>query len=64
MLTYTNKGANIINTIVTESLFKCCEPIARVQLDDDDIPNDIFSGMRIVITQNIDKKNGVVNVRT
>ena len=33
VLAYMNKGANIINTIVTESLFKGCEQIARVQLD-------------------------------
>ena len=42
VLTFTNKAANIVNNIVSESLFQGCEPIACVQLDNNDEPR-IFS---------------------
>lgn len=61
VLTYTKKGANFINNSIANFLFQGCQPIAIAKLDNDDGPLNIHLGMRVMVTQNIDKTKGVVN---
>jgi ATP-dependent exoDNAse (exonuclease V) alpha subunit len=47
--------------LVLKNLFNPNLHVGTVQMDNDDPPTNIFKGMRIILTQNRDKKNGVVN---
>jgi hypothetical protein len=60
-VTVSRNAVSRINTLVLQNLFTSNLHVAKVQMDNDDPPTDIFKGMRIILTQNRDKKNGVVN---
>ena len=49
-----------INTLVLQNLFSPNMCVGNIQMDSDDPSVNIYRGMRIVIKQNRDKKNGVV----
>lgn len=61
VLTFTKKAANHVNTTIGNALFSAQRPLLCAQLDCDLPPMPIYKGMRIVITQNRDKENGIVN---
>ena len=46
---------------MTARLFHDVTPLATAQLNNDLPPTNIYTGMRMVITQNRDKANNVVN---
>ena len=64
VLTFTKKAANHINNININAIFDRQQPLAHVQLDCDLPPMPIYQGMRVVVTQNRDKPNGIVNGQT
>ena len=51
-LTFTNNGANNLNSMIVSMLFKNMQPIATCQLDSDTNITPIYQGMRVMITQN------------
>ena len=61
ILTVTCAGANKVNRIAVETLFRNETPLCRVQCDCDLPPIPIYRNMSVIITQNRDKPNGVVN---
>ena len=61
VLTFTKKAANRINSVIVNTIFQNKQPLCTAQLDSDSPPMPVYSGMRVVITQNRDKANGVVN---
>ena len=61
ILTFTNNAANRVNRIIITKLIHQQNPVACLQLDCDLPAINIYNGMRVVITQNRDKANGVVN---
>lgn len=63
-LTVSRKAVARINALILQHLFQRDLYVGTVQMDNDDVPCDIFKGMRIILTQNRDKRNGVVNGQT
>ena len=61
ILTFTKNAANRINEVVISSLFQTHQPLTYAQLDCESPPMPLYKGMRVMITQNRDKPNGVVN---
>ena len=61
VITFTNEAANRVNNVVINVIFKNQQPLAVLQLDCNLPPMPIYLQMRVVITQNRDKPNGVVN---
>ena len=61
VLTFTSRAANRINKLIVETIFQNKQPLCTAQLDCELPPMPIYAGMRVVITQNRDKLNGVVN---
>ena len=61
ILTFTKAAANRANHVIINSHFHKENPLALLKLDCDLPPINIYFGMRVVITQNRDKCNGVVN---
>ena len=61
ILTFTKSAANRANDIVIKTIFNKQSPIAVLQLDCDLPPVNIYSGMRVVITQNRNKSCGIIN---
>ena len=61
VLTFTKKAANQINSLIMNTIFQNKQPLCIAQVDSDLPPMPVYSGMRVVITQNRDKPNGVVN---
>ena len=60
-LAVSRNAVSQINTIVLQNLFRPNMCVGNIQMDSDDPPVNIYRGMRIVIKQNRDKRNGVVN---
>ena len=60
ILTFT-KAANRANQVIINSIFRNEDPLASLKLDCDLPATNIYYGMRVMITQNRDKINGVVN---
>ena len=50
-----------MNDIAVQTLFMANTAFASVQMDNDDKHMLLYKGMRVIITQNRDKKNGVIN---
>lgn len=61
LLTFTKKASNRANSVILQAIFTNKSPLMHAQLDCDLQPMPIYAGMRVVITQNRDKANGVVN---
>lgn len=61
ILTFTKNASNHCNKVIVNHLFHNINPIGCLQLDCDLPPMNIFTGMRVVVTQNRDKLNGIVN---
>ena len=59
-LTITRQGCRIINDAITSHIFSDSIAIGEV-LDADFEPCNLFQGMRIVITQNLNKTHDIVN---
>ena len=60
-LTVSRNAALRINRLILENLFNANLLVGTVEMDNDEGPTNIFKGMRIMFTQNRDKKNGIVN---
>lgn len=63
-LTVSRNAVTRINNLILENLFVDSLRVGTLQMDDDQGTRGIFKGMRVVITQNRDKKNGIVNGQT
>ena len=50
-----------INNLVKQNFFSVDMCVGTVQMDNDEPPVNIYRGMHVVFSQNMDKKNGVVN---
>ena len=50
-----------INSLILQNFFPENLCVGTVQMDNDEPSVNIYKGMRVVFTQNRDKKNGVVN---
>ena len=61
LLTFTSNAANNVNAMLLSMLFKNSQPIGNCQLDSDTKMTSIYQGMRVMVTQNCDKKRNVVN---
>ncbi len=61
ILTFTKNATNHINQLIANTIFRNSKELAIVQLDCDLPPIPIYFAMRVVISQNRDKVNGVVN---
>lgn len=59
-LTVSRRSANRINRVALERLFSD-PPLDIIQYDCDMPPMPVYRGMKVLVTQNRDKKNGVVN---
>ena len=60
-VTISRNAVTRINMLVLKNLFTANLHVGTVQMDNDNPPTNIFKGMRIILMQNRDKKNGVVN---
>lgn len=60
-LTVSRSAVSKINNLILKNVFSQNHAIANIQMDNDEPPTDIYKGMRVLITQNRDKKNGIVN---
>ena len=64
ILTVSRRATHTINRIAVEQLFAKETPLAHVKYDNEIDLSPIYKEMKVVITQNRDKKNGVVNRQT
>ena len=60
-LAVSRNAVSRINSLVLQNLFPPNTSVGNVQMNNDELPVNIYKGMRVVIMQNRDKKNGVVN---
>lgn len=60
-LTVSRNAVSRINNLILHNVFSQNLCVATIQMDNEDPPTNIYRGMRVVITQNRDKKNGIVN---
>ena len=61
VLTVSRKAAMKVNRILIRNLFSQDTPLASVPCDDSEENIPIYRGMRVMITQNRDKRHGVIN---
>ena len=61
VLTVTRNASRIVNDAVINALFQDATPLAKIQCDCEMYPINIYQKMRVNVTQNRDKPNGVVN---
>ena len=62
ILTVNRKGADMVNDVVVEYLFKDHEPLGYISMDMENTQRKpIYRGMRVMITHNVHKESGVVN---
>jgi hypothetical protein len=61
MLTVSRKATCRVNRIVIECILSNLTPLGTVQMDCDLPPMPIYRGMKVMVTQNRDKVDGVVN---
>ena len=60
-LTVSHAAANRVNSIVIARMFQDKTPVSRIPLENDVQEFFPFRDMRVVVTQNLDKRTGVVN---
>lgn len=60
-LTVSRNAVSRINSLILQHLFATGLYLGTVQMDNKETPCDIFKGMRVILTQNRDKRNGIVN---
>lgn len=60
-VTVSRKATNFINEIAINFLFADCIPLMHAQFDCDLPPLPLYQNLPVVITQNRDKKNGIMN---
>ena len=60
-LTVSRNAVARINNLILRNLLPGSMLLGAIQMDNDQPPSNIFRGMRVIITQNRDKKNGIVN---
>ena len=61
VLTVSRNAAQKMNDIAVQTFFMGKTAFASVQMDNAEKQMFLFKGMRVIITQNRDKKNGVIN---
>jgi ATP-dependent exoDNAse (exonuclease V) alpha subunit len=61
ILTFTKQAANRANQVIIDTIFRKENHLALLKLDCNLPVMNIYYGMRVIITQNRDKINGVVN---
>ena len=64
VLTVSRAACTRVNAAAIRYLFAGKIASALVQMDDNEGPTGLYKDMRIIITQNRDKKNGVINDQT
>ena len=64
VLTVSRAACTRVNAAAIRYLFAGKIAFAFVQMDDNEGPTSLYKDMRIIITQNRDKKNGVINSQT
>ena len=60
-LTVSREASWRVNAAVISALFDTTSPLTTIQYDNDLPPSPVYKDMRVIITQNRDKKNGIVN---
>jgi hypothetical protein len=60
-LTFTKNACNQINSLATDTFFENMELVAVVKMDNSLNAVPVYKNMRVMITQNRDKINGIVN---
>ena len=60
-VTVSKRASLRVNEVVLKNFFQSDHSLGAVLMDGDPCARDIFKGMRAIITQNRDKKKGVVN---
>ena len=60
MLTVSRNAAQRINEIAVQTIFMGMTAFASIEMDNAQSPKLLFKGMRVIIMQNRDKKNGVI----
>ena len=61
VLTVSRNAAQRINDIAVQTIFMGKTAFASVQMHSSESQMLLFKGMRVIITQNRDKENGVIN---
>ena len=61
VLTGSRTASQRINQLSVDTIFAGKTAFASVQMDNPESPMLLYKGMHIIITQNRDKKNGVIN---
>lgn len=60
-VTVTRNAVLRINRLILQNLFAHEQCVGTIQMDHDDPPMNVYKGMRVLITQNRNKKDGIVN---
>lgn len=60
-LTISRNAVSRINGLILQHIYPRDAYVGKVQMDNNEPPCEIFKGMRVILTQNRDKRNGVVN---
>lgn len=60
-LTVSHAAANRVNTVTIVNLFRDQEPLGSIDYDNENGQKPLYLNMKVMITQNRDKENGVVN---
>ena len=61
VLTVSRKASAQVNKVALTRLFSTENALAEIQFDNDESPLPLYKDMKVIITQNRDKKNGVTN---
>ena len=64
VLTVSRKASAEVNKVALTKLFSSENALAEIQYDNDESPLPLYKDMKVNITQNRDKKNGVTNGQT
>ena len=64
VLTVSRKASAEVNKVALTKLFSSENALAEIQYDNDESPLPLYKDMKVIITQNRDKKNGVTNGQT
>jgi hypothetical protein len=61
IITVSKRASQRVNDVVLRTYFKADKSLGTILMDCEDQPRELFKDMRVIITQNRDKKRGVVN---
>ena len=64
VLTVSRKASAEVNKVALTKLFSSEHALAEIQYDNGESPLPLYKDMKVIITQNRDKKNGMTNGQT